>query len=282
MAMAFCAVLLATLLLTPARSHGVDPGSAYPSASEVSDNKLGSVLIYNVISSNAASPSSRNTEVSITNHHDAQATAFRLFFVESATGVVSRSALILLAPNQVLLTLDGPPVSTPTRTATRTASAAATNPAPTSTRTPIVPLPTATRTATATPALAATATIGASATSTATATPTLTATATIGASATPTDAGPTATSTPTPTAPTPTGSVSPSPSPTEVPLSCAGDCNGNGVVAISELIIGVNITLRSQPLSACPTFDRNDTGTVTVGELIQGVNNLLNGCPILP
>lgn len=96
------AVLVATLLLAPARSHGVDPGIPYPSASEVSDNKLGSVLIYNVISSSTSSPGSRNTELSITNHHDTQATAVRLFFIDGSTGVVGTRPLIPLRPNQVV------------------------------------------------------------------------------------------------------------------------------------------------------------------------------------
>jgi hypothetical protein len=60
---------------------------------------------------------------------------------------------------------------------------------------------------------------------------------------------------------------------------CVGDCNGDGMVAINELIIGVNIALGSQPASACPSFDVNGDGMVTINELIQGVNNALNGCP---
>ena len=61
--------------------------------------------------------------------------------------------------------------------------------------------------------------------------------------------------------------------------SCVGDCNGDGMVAINELIIGVNIALDSQPVSACPSFDVSDDGMVTINELILGVNNALNGCP---
>lgn len=97
------ALLVAILLLAPARSHGVDPGTAYPNASEVSDNRLGSVLIYNVVSSSTPSPASRNTELSITNHHDTQGTAARLFFIDGTTGMVSgRPRLIMLAPNQIV------------------------------------------------------------------------------------------------------------------------------------------------------------------------------------
>ena len=51
--------------------------------------------------------------------------------------------------------------------------------------------------------------------------------------------------------------------------SCVGDCNDDGMVAINELIIGVNIALDSQPVSACPSFDVNDDGMVTINELIK-------------
>jgi hypothetical protein len=61
---------------------------------------------------------------------------------------------------------------------------------------------------------------------------------------------------------------------------CVGDCDMNGVVAINELIIGVNIALLTQPLSNCPSFDSNDNGTVDINELIQAVNNSLMGCPV--
>jgi hypothetical protein len=59
---------------------------------------------------------------------------------------------------------------------------------------------------------------------------------------------------------------------------CAGDCNGDGMVAINELIIGVNIALGSSPVSACASFDTNGDGMVAINELIAAVNNALGGC----
>ncbi|MBX3028479.1 hypothetical protein KF840_26595 [bacterium] len=59
---------------------------------------------------------------------------------------------------------------------------------------------------------------------------------------------------------------------------CAGDCNGDGTVAINELITGVNIALGSSPVSACPSFDGNGDGTVAINELIAAVNNALGSC----
>jgi hypothetical protein len=79
---------------------------------------------------------------------------------------------------------------------------------------------------------------------------------------------PTATSgsgaTPTPTQPTSTG--------------CVGDCNGDELVAVNELVTGVNIALGNADIEVCPSFDTNHDRTVAVNELIGGVNAALNGC----
>ncbi|MBX3025537.1 hypothetical protein KF840_11590 [bacterium] len=62
-------------------------------------------------------------------------------------------------------------------------------------------------------------------------------------------------------------------------MPCPGDCNGDKQVAINELIIGVNIALGAQPVSACPSFDTNGDGSVAINELIGAVNAALSGCP---
>ena len=63
------------------------------------------------------------------------------------------------------------------------------------------------------------------------------------------------------------------------PASCPGDCNGDGSVAINELITGVNIALGSAPLATCAAFDTSGDGTVAINELISAVNVALAGCP---
>jgi len=69
------------------------------------------------------------------------------------------------------------------------------------------------------------------------------------------------------------------PTPTATAIAtCVGDCNGNGVVGINELVIGVNIALDLTPASACVAF-QDQGGMVTISQLIKGVNNALNGCP---
>ena len=53
---------------------------------------------------------------------------------------------------------------------------------------------------------------------------------------------------------------------------CAGDCNGDKMVVIGELITCVNIALGSSPVSTCTACDVDGDGMVSIGELIAAVN----------
>jgi hypothetical protein len=64
-----------------------------------------------------------------------------------------------------------------------------------------------------------------------------------------------------------------------VEAACVGDCSGDGIVKVDELIKGVNIALGILPVADCPAFDRDKSGDVKVDELVAGVNNALTGCP---
>jgi hypothetical protein len=67
-----------------------------------------------------------------------------------------------------------------------------------------------------------------------------------------------------------------------VPLAqsdgCPGDCNGDRMVTVNELVLGVGIALGSQPAAACTAMDANGNGTVEITELISAVTAALNGC----
>lgn len=63
----------------------------------------------------------------------------------------------------------------------------------------------------------------------------------------------------------------------EPPAMCGGDCNGDGSVAINELVIGVSIVLGALPVDACPSFTGADA-TVDITDLITAVNDALSGC----
>jgi hypothetical protein len=60
--------------------------------------------------------------------------------------------------------------------------------------------------------------------------------------------------------------------------ACTGDCDGDGMVGINELITGVNIALRRLAVGTCPAFDTDAGGTATINELISAVNAALAGC----
>ncbi len=77
----------------------VGPGVLFPDTAEVSDQKAGSVLVYNLYSSSIAAPNAQNTRISITNTHPGLAIAVHLFFVDGATCSIADS-LICLTPNQ--------------------------------------------------------------------------------------------------------------------------------------------------------------------------------------
>jgi Beta-propeller repeat len=64
----------------------------------------------------------------------------------------------------------------------------------------------------------------------------------------------------------------------EAAAPCVGDCDGDGIVSIGELIRGINIALGNAAVDDCPSFDADGNGIVTVAELVLAVNNALNGC----
>ncbi len=57
------------------------------------------------------------------------------------------------------------------------------------------------------------------------------------------------------------------------------DCDGDGTVAINELVTGIGIALGSAPLAACPVMDSGGDGAVSIAELIDAINAALGGCP---
>jgi hypothetical protein len=70
------------------------------------------------------------------------------------------------------------------------------------------------------------------------------------------------------------GSAQPTP-------SCAGDCNLDGVVAISELLLGVTFFLAGASPSGCDELDDNRDGVVRVNELVLAVVKALGVCRLM-
>ena len=65
---------------------------------------------------------------------------------------------------------------------------------------------------------------------------------------------------------------------TPVPALCVGDCNGNGVITVDEIITMMNEVLGNVPLSACLDGNASNGGRITVGDILSAVNNALSGC----
>jgi hypothetical protein len=65
-------------------------------------------------------------------------------------------------------------------------------------------------------------------------------------------------------------------------MACVGDCNGDGVVTINELIIGVLIDLGTIPFGSCPAFNCNAGVSTMIECLVSAVSHALMGCVVAP
>lgn len=65
-------------------------------------------------------------------------------------------------------------------------------------------------------------------------------------------------------------------------VTCAGDCDGSGAVAVNELVLGTNIALEQAEIGHCQALDRNADQRVSVNELVEAVNTALRGCFATP
>ncbi len=83
---------------------------------------------------------------------------------------------------------------------------------------------------------------------------------------------------PTPS-PTPTARATSTASPTATVTSyCEGDCDGNRMVTIEELVTMVAIALELRPAIDCMAGDRDGNGAITVDEIVAAVSRVLSGC----
>ena len=61
-------------------------------------------------------------------------------------------------------------------------------------------------------------------------------------------------------------------------LACTSDCDDDGTVTVSELVVGVQIALGSLGPDRCTAADEDGDGQVLIAELVSGVEAALNGC----
>lgn len=63
-----------------------------------------------------------------------------------------------------------------------------------------------------------------------------------------------------------------------MPAYCDGDCNGDRLVTVDELVRAVNVALDQIVPAECIAADRNDDGSITVDEIIAAAGSAQNGC----
>lgn len=94
-------ILVLTLLALGSEVRAADPGLAYPPDGLASDQKPGSVLFFNVYTSDATDSISQNTKFAITNTSPTRAVAIHLFFVDGTSGSPA-DFIFCLTPNQTI------------------------------------------------------------------------------------------------------------------------------------------------------------------------------------
>lgn len=81
--------------------NAADPGLPFPANSPASDQRLGSILVYNVYTSSITNFNGQNSRMTLTNASETSFAYVHLFFVDGATCSVADS-YICLTPNQTV------------------------------------------------------------------------------------------------------------------------------------------------------------------------------------
>lgn len=88
-------LVLAALLLLAAGAQAGEPGLVIADSAIISDQKAGSVLIYNLYASSSINPLAENTRINLTNTNSTEGAIIHLFFIDGRTCSVADSFVCL-------------------------------------------------------------------------------------------------------------------------------------------------------------------------------------------
>ncbi len=88
-------LVLTVLTILSLKALAVDPGLPFPDTSQASDQRAGSVLLYNIYASSSINPTAENTRLNITNTNSTTGVYLHLFFIDGRTCSVADSYLCL-------------------------------------------------------------------------------------------------------------------------------------------------------------------------------------------
>ena len=107
--LAHALLALFALVIMSSFALAADPGLAVPATSEASDQKQGSVLVYNSYTSGATSGNTQNTRINITNTSTASGISVHLFFVSDGCSIADSFICLTATQTATFLASDVDP-----------------------------------------------------------------------------------------------------------------------------------------------------------------------------
>jgi len=107
--LAHALLALFALVVMSSFALAADPGLPLPASSEVSDQKQGSVLVYNSYTSGATSGNTQNTRINITNTSTASGVSVHLFFVSDGCSIADSFICLTATQTATFLASDVDP-----------------------------------------------------------------------------------------------------------------------------------------------------------------------------
>jgi hypothetical protein len=107
--LAHALLALFALVVLSSFALAADPGLVYPPTSEASDQKAGSLLVYNAYTSGATSGTTQNTRINITNTSTSSGVAVHFFFVSDGCSIADSFICLTATQTATFLASDVDP-----------------------------------------------------------------------------------------------------------------------------------------------------------------------------